>query len=386
MMRVAWNLLWLRPGVVGGSEEYATRQLRALADLAADRVDVTAFVLEPFAAAHPDLARDVRCVVAPVDGANKAQRVAYETSWLATRTRRGFDVVHHVGGRIPAIAGGPRVVTVHDLQPLEHPENFSAVKRAFLARAIPRSVHRAQVVLTPSEHVRRRVLVHFPLDPAVVRACPAPLLARPVAREAASPTAGQRWGEIDPALAELLTGERPYVVYPAITYVHKNHAVLLEAFARVRLHAPDARLVLLGGAGGAEPAVVARCEAPDLSGAVLRPGRVPRPVLDALVARARVLAFPSRYEGFGLPVVEALAAGCPVVAADVDALREVLAGDGVLVGPDDVAGWAGALAAALQAPPDEAARVRTAARAMARYAPERTVATLVDAYHDAAGW
>jgi alpha-1,3-rhamnosyl/mannosyltransferase len=381
MIRVAWNLLWLRPGVVGGSEEYATRQLRALAALAADRADVTAFVLEPFAAAHPELAHDVRCVVAPIDGANKAQRVAYETSWLAARTRRGFDVVHHVGGRIPAIASGPRVVTVHDLQPLEHPENFSLVKRSFLARAIPRSVRRAQVVLTPSEHVRRRVLVHFPLDPARVRACPAPLLPR----DAPSET-GRVPPVADPALAELLTGERPFVVYPAITYTHKNHAVLLDAFARVRGAVPDARLVLLGGPGGAEAAVAARCAAPDLSGAVLRPGRVPRDVLDRLVTGARVLAFPSRYEGFGLPVVEALAAGCPVVAADVDALREVLAGDGVLVGPDDVAGWAAALTAAVQAPRDDIARAAVARRAMARYTPGRTVDTLVDAYRDAAGW
>jgi alpha-1,3-rhamnosyl/mannosyltransferase len=183
-----------------------------------------------------------------------------------------------------------------------------------------------------------------------------------------------------------MRGERPYVVYPAITYTHKNHGVLLDAFARVRGAVPDARLVLLGGTGGAEAAVAARCAAPDLAGAVLRPGRVPRAVLDALVERARVLAFPSRYEGFGLPVVEALAAGCPVVAADVDALREVLGGDGVLVGPDDVAGWTTALAGALQAPRDDTTRAGVARRTMDRYAPGRTVATLVDAYRDAAGW
>ena len=71
MMRVAWNLLWLRPGVVGGSEEYATRHLRALVEHG--DVDVTAFVLEPFVDAHRALVRDVRCVVAPLDGADKAR-------------------------------------------------------------------------------------------------------------------------------------------------------------------------------------------------------------------------------------------------------------------------------------------------------------------------
>src|SRR5690606_16446465 len=133
--------------------------------------------------------------------------------------------------------------------------------------------------------------------------------------------------------------EGPYVVHPAITYPHKNHLVLLEAVSRV----PGLHAVLTGGPAGNEEAVTRRAAAPDLAGRVHRLGRVPRADLDALLAGAVALAFPSRYEGFGVPVLEAMALGCPVAAADATALPEVVGDAGLLVGPDDVAGWAEAL-------------------------------------------
>lgn len=389
MIRVAWNLLWLRPGVVGGSEEYATRQLDALATLGSGDVDVSAFVLAPFLDAHPALASRVRCVAVGLDGRSKPRRVLAETTWLARRSRTSFDVVHHVGGRIPLVAPGTRVLTVHDLQPLEQPENFSPVKRAFLGRAIPRSVGRAAAIVTPSEHVRGKVIERFALDPARVFAIAAPV--RAIDRTAVAHGAGAL--DVPADLRPLLDGTHPYVLYPAFTYPHKNHLVLLDAFARVRRTHADARLVLTLGAGGHEAMVQERLARPDLAGAVVRPGRVTRPLLDALLLHAAALAFPSRYEGFGLPVVEALTAGCPVLASDLPVLREVLDGAGVLLDPDDPVAWAAAIGAALDARADggtdgrvdggtDAARER----AVARYSPESTVRALVGAYRAAVGW
>jgi glycosyltransferase involved in cell wall biosynthesis len=381
---VAWNLLWLRPGVVGGSEEYATRQLRALADHARDQVRVTAFVLAPFVDAYPDLAQDVRCVVARLDGRNKPLRVAAETTWLAARTRRGFDAVHHLGGRIPQVAPGRRVLTIHDIQPLEQPENFSPVKRRFLARALPRSVARASQVITPSEHVRARVIDRFGLDPAHVHAVAAPVMVR---EHESDEGAGSVPSAMPAEIRSLLRDDTPFFVYPAITYAHKNHGVLLDAFARVRAAHPQVRLVLSGGPGGADAAVSARVAQPDLAGAVLRPGRVDRVVLDALLAHAVALTFPSRYEGFGLPVVEALAARCPVIAADATALGEVVGSAGVLVEPDDVGAWASALDAALTVPGYRAAHADAGVLVARRYSATTVAASLVEVYRQAAsGW
>lgn len=378
---VAWNLLWLRPGVVGGSEEYATRQLRALAERARDDVDVTAFVLAPFIDAYPDLARDVRCVVARTDGRNKPWRVAVETTWLAARTRRGFDVIHHLGGRIPQIAPGRRVLTIHDIQPLEQPENFSPVKRRFLARALPRSAARAAHVVTPSEDVRTKTIERFGLESARVHAIAAPVTVPDDRRHEPLPAS------MSADLRALLEDRTPFFLYPAITYPHKNHLVLLEAFARVRASHPTVRLVLSGGAGGSDAAVAARAARPDLAGSVLRPGRVERPVLDALLHGAIALTFPSRYEGFGLPVVEALAARCPVIAADATALREVVGSAGVLVDPDDVTAWASALDGALSTVDYRTSRAEAGLLVARRYSDETIAASLVAVYREAAsGW
>ena len=383
VMRVAWNLLWLRPGVVGGSEEYATRQLLALAQHASADVEVTAFVLQPFVNAYPELAESVRCIPMRLDGRNKPRRVVAESTWLAARTRKGFDVVHHVGGRVPSIAPAPRVLTIHDLQPLEEPENFSAVKRHFLARSLPRSAARARIVITPSEHVRARVIERFGLDPAGVRAIAAPVTIPEVAlaQEAAAPSV------LDDALRALLDRDAPFFLYPAITYLHKNHLVVLEAFALVRRAHPQVRLVLTQGAGGAEQAVAARIAQPDLAGSVLRPGRVERAVLDLLLTRATALVFPSRFEGFGLPVIEALAAKCPVISSSATALSEVVGDAGVLVDPDDIDAWAAAMSAALSDPAYRTARAERGLAVARRYAPDATAAALTSVYREiAAGW
>jgi alpha-1,3-rhamnosyl/mannosyltransferase len=173
---------------------------------------------------------------------------------------------------------------------------------------------------------------------------------------------------------------RPYVLYPVITYPHKNHGVLLEALA----HVEGLHLVLSGGAAGAEEAVRARAAAPDLAGRVHRLGRVPRADLDALLSGAAGLAFPSRYEGFGVGVLEAMALGCPVLAARSTALPEVVGDAGLLVGPDDVGGWADGLTRLRDEP---ATRARLAAAGKARAAsfdPRRTAEALAEAYGRAA--
>jgi glycosyltransferase involved in cell wall biosynthesis len=140
------------------------------------------------------------------------------------------------------------------------------------------------------------------------------------------------------------------VLYPAITYAHKNHETLVAAFARLSAAHPEARLVLTGGEGSYEPIVRAAIHAYGLAGTVERTGRIPEADLDVLYRRATAMAFPSRYEGFGLPVLEAMARGCPVVASDVGGLPAVAGDAGVLVDPLDAAAWAEALTDLLERP------------------------------------
>lgn len=357
--RVGVNLLWLVPGVVGGSEEYATRLLAAWADEGPDDLELVLFALAPFVRAHPDLAARFEVRTLGVDGRNKVLRVAAESTWLAVAARRaGVELVHHLGGRMPAVRTTPGVVTVHDLQPLDLAANFSVVKRRFLAWSLPRSLRRARHVMTVSEFVRAGCIARG-ADPArtSVVSAPAP------APRAVGPEPPADLPDDLRVLAGATAGSRPWFVYPGITYHHKNHVTLVRAVAVLRRRGVEARLVLPGGRGGAEPALQAAVDELGVRDLVVRPGRVSPPVLDWLVANAAALAFASCYEGFGLPAVEAMALGCPVVAADVPALREVVGDAGVLVDPTDPDAWADALAARLR---DEPPRAETAARGRAR--------------------
>lgn len=323
--RVAVNLLWLVPGVVGGSEEYTIRALLGFAEQDEPGPDITVFCLRAFVDAHPEVAEAFPTVTLPITGREKSMRLAAESSWLGYQClHHDIDLVHHAGGIMPPVRGAPGVLTIHDLQPFVMPEHFSPVKRNFSRIAIPRSVKAARLVLTPSEYTRRSVaeLLEADLDDILV------------VPHGVSPTPDPGTPE-DEVRARYELGDRPFFVFPAITYPHKNHLLLVRALPAV----PDAILVLTGGAAQTEKAVLAEAEALGVAGRVRRPGRVPRADLDGLLDAATALLFPSRFEGFGAPVLEAMSRGCPVVAADATALPEVVGDAGILLPPDEPEEW-----------------------------------------------
>jgi glycosyltransferase involved in cell wall biosynthesis len=371
---VGVNLLWLVPGVVGGSEETTVALLAALADNPPPDLRYRLYALEPFAAAHPDLAERLPTQLLPMRGRLKPLRVLAEGTWLAHATRRdGVDLVHHAGGTLPLGSRVPGTVTIHDLQPFDLPDNFHPAKRLYLHRAVPHAVRHARLVLVHSEFVRQGVMERFGVGPERVRLVPAGIRLPDQA-------------DVPPVPAEELRRRyglpERWFVYPAITYPHKNHVTLVRAFARVAAQVGDVALVLTGRAAGAEAALRHEIGRLGLAERIVRPGRVPRDDLLSLVAQAVALTFPSRYEGFGLPILEAMAFGTPVVASAVTALPEVVGGAGRLVDPDDIAGWSGAMLAVLSAGESErlaeagrrrAARLSWAAAAEATASAHRDV-------------
>jgi alpha-1,3-rhamnosyl/mannosyltransferase len=329
---VGFNLLWLVPGVVGGTEEATVELLTALAQERPEGLSHRLYALESFAAAHPQVVERYPTRLLPLRGRLKPLRVVAEGTWLGNTARRdGIQLVHHLGGTLPPWSSLPAVVTVHDLQPFDLPENFHPAKRAYLHRAVPRAVRKARLVHVHSDFVRRGLLARFSIEPERVRVVPAGV--RPLV--APRLTADELRTRYD-------LPER-WLIYPAITYPHKNHVTLLRAFAGVAAKDPDVALVLTGRPAGAEPAVVGELQRLGLVDRVRRTGRVPRQDLLGLVAHAAALTFPSRYEGFGLPVLEAMALGTPVLAADATALVEVVGAAGLLLPPDDVDMWTDAM-------------------------------------------
>jgi|SRR5450432_18019 glycosyltransferase involved in cell wall biosynthesis len=335
-LTVGINLLWLVPGVVGGSENYATGLLEPL--IARDDVLVVAFGLPDFVRQYPELAAAAHTVVPPMpSGRHVVRRVLVENAWLPRHLRsQRVDLVHHLGGIVPPRSRVPAVVTLHDLQYLAYPAYFSSVKRRYLAATQARSLTRAARVMAVSEFTRAQAIEAFDLDADKVTVVP------PVVRPLPTVSPARRIV----LLRDLgLRGE--FIVYPAAMYPHKNHGVLLKAFAEV-VKSHDVTLVLTGsvGAGAWGSAHSTKAEIAELATRLgierrLRiPGYVTTEQLAALYAGAAMLTFPSRFEGFGIPVVEAMAAGCPVVVADATALPDLVGDAGILIDPDDVAGWA----------------------------------------------
>ena len=363
------NLLWLVPGVVGGSEESTTDALRALADAAPDDVELRLAVLTPFPGAHPDLVDRFACEVLDRDGRNTPRRILAEQTWLARRARAvGVDVVHHAGGVVPLRHPRRVVLTVHDLQPLDLPQNFRTTKRVYLRAMVGRSVRAADVVTVPSDFTRRRVIDLLDADPERVLVVPWSV------RVPSPPPDDGTHLPLPPQLTE------PFLLYPAITYPHKNHRVLLEAFALAARSEPDLRLVLTGGPATAETEVRERIARPDLAGRVLRTGRVPAAQLEALYGAARAVVVPSLYEGFGLPVLEAMVRGVPVIAADAGSLPEIARAQD-LVPADDVTAWAEAMHAVIHLSDRQRnERIRAGRERAVGYGPGRTAAALLAAY------
>ncbi len=364
--RVAVNLLWLVPGVVGGSEEYTIRTLLGFAAQDEPGPEITVFCLRAFVDAHPDVAEVFPTVTLPITGREKSMRLAAESSWLGYQSlHHDLELMHHAGGIMPPLRGAPGVLTIHDLQPFVMPEHFSPVKRNFSRIAIPRSVKAARLVLTPSEYTRQSVVEVLDADPDDIVVVPHGVSPNP---EPGTPE--------DEVRERHDLGERPFFVFPAITYPHKNHLLLVRALPAV----PDVVLVLTGGAAQLERAVLAEAEALGVADRVRRPGRVPRADLDGLLDAATALLFPSTFEGFGAPVLEAMSRGCPVVASDVTALPEVVGDAGILLPPDEPEEWSRVMQE-LIADPERRRELAAAGRARAaEYTWSRSADALRGAY------
>ncbi len=369
-LRVLANLCSVVPGQVGGSEPYTARLLAAVASQSPDpgaAVELELASLAGVRPAHPELDGLV-WHEAPWRPDSRVRRAAVESTWLARLSAR-FDAVHHFGGRLPARRTGVSVLTVHDIQPLDLPANFSALKRRYLGWALPRSVRSADLVAVPSQWVADRLAERLDVPPERIQVVP-PTYAR--ARR--PPDTAQ--ANADPALGV----DQPFVLYPAATYPHKNHAMLIAAHAAARARHRDLKLVLTGARGRAHAEVA---EQVARAAGVAHLGWVDGDRLSWLMSAAAAVVFPSRYEGFGLPVLEAMHSGTPVVAADAAALPEVAGGCATLVDPDDLDGWVDALAESGSGSPRIREQVERGRSRAADFAPDRAAGRLLAAWRAA---
>jgi alpha-1,3-rhamnosyl/mannosyltransferase len=319
------NMLWCVPGAVGGSEEYLVRQLLGLAEQDEPRWRPTVVAARGLPAAHPELAAVSEMVEPEFESHGRVRRIMGEATWLRRHTGDA-DLVHHGGGTAPVRAHQPYVLTIHDLQFRTYPQYFSRKKRAYLHAIIPPSARRATIVAVPSEYVRTSVVEAYGV--AADRVMVVPHGIEPVVADDITPASELR--------EKYALGDGPVLVYPAVTHPHKHHEFLLQMM-RDHWTDPDLRLVLTGGAGLAEHVVSASTDR-----RVCRLGRVPAADRNGLLAMAEAMVFPSQYEGFGAPLIEAMTLGAPVVCSDATCLPQIV-GDAGLVRPLRPEAWADVL-------------------------------------------
>ncbi len=306
-MRIGINALYLIPGGVGGTEVYLRRLVEGLEGLETEH--------EFIVFTNRETGRLGRqCVELPVRASFRPWRLLYEQFALPFVLRRyGIEALLNPGFTAPACAGVPQATVFHDLQHKRHPEYFRWFDLPFWELFLWVAVKRSQKLIAVSEATRADLKRYYGAEATVVE------------------------HGVERAFFDLASRREDggYLLCASTTHPHKNHERLLRAFAVLRKEEPAARLVLTGVKGFAAGQVERAVSELGLGEAVELKGWVAREELYELFRRARGFVYPTKFEGFGMPVLEAMAAGVPLACSGIEPLRGIVGECAVLFDPED---------------------------------------------------
>lgn len=301
-MKAGINALYLIPGKVGGTEIY----LRSLLD-AIVRLDTPHdFYLFTNRETGTDLGPThprIHVCPQPVSAESRPARILWEQFRLP-RAVKGLDVLFNPGFTAPRWCGIPCVTVFHDLQHVRHPEFFRWWDLPFWNLLLTSSARRSKLLIAVSENTRRDVISHYRLPPDRIRTIP---------------------HGVDEQLFTLSRDrvDSRLLLCVSTLHPHKNLDRLMRVFARLRAESPDCRLVIAGMKGHHATHLEDLRQRLGLSGAVEFTGWISRAALYRLYGEAAAFVFPSRFEGFGMPVVEALASGIPTACSSAEPMRSI---------------------------------------------------------------
>jgi glycosyltransferase involved in cell wall biosynthesis len=382
---IALNLIFLVPGETGGMEIAARELIPALLAAAPAGMRFTAFVNRETAAAEAPgaataeaggaLREQLPVVPVPVHARKRVQWVLGEQTLLPVLARRAdVDLVHSLASTAPLWGRFRRVVTVHDLIYAHFPAAHAGVRDKAMRVLVPAAARRAHRVIADSQSTRDDLveLVGLPAERIDV----VPLGLGAVRRSAPTPPVQLR--------ERLRLGDHPIVLSLSAKRPHKNLLALIGALARIPAESRPV-LVLAGYPTEHEAQLRELTRSLGLDEHVRFPGWLSEADVEGLWAIAAAFVFPSLYEGFGLPVLEAMVRGVPVACSNASSLPEVAGDAALLFDPRDE----GALAVALERLLDDAAlaqRLRVAGRERARqFTWERSARATIDSYRRALG-
>lgn len=316
-----------------GLGRYAASLAQALLALG---VPLTTFINDP----HENRLRPPLSAL-PMRTANLARKrwrlraaVSYFGGPNLNRAFKGVTLFHATEHLLPKITLARSVFTLHDVAYLLFPQYHLLQNRIYLSMMMPRFLARADAVICVSENTRRDALRFYPLNPNKIHVIP----------EGVEPHFQPDLSEEQRAAVrtKYRLPER-FILYVGTIEPRKNLSTLLEAYAALRFQHPNLGLVVAGGKGWLYESFFERLRVLGLESVVTLTGYVPEADLPALINCAEVFAYPSVFEGFGLPPLEAMACGVPVVCSNASSLPEVMGEAGVLLPPTETSAWKEAL-------------------------------------------
>ena len=288
-----------------------------------------------------------------------------------------LDLFHSPDFVLPPVRSGtPTLLTVHDLSFVHYPETFTPALVSYLNRAVPDSVARAAHILADSEATRRDLEAVWNVPPGKIT-----VLYSGVHERFQPVTEGKRLRRVREKYA---LGDAPYVLSVSTIQPRKNYQMLVRAFRPIAERFPH-RLVIAGGKGWLVEEVLAEVGRQGLEERVQFAGFVADADLPALYSGAALFAFPSLYEGFGLPLLEAMACGVPVLSSNASSLPEVTGDAAILLAPQDEAAWTTALTRLLEQPQERARLVAAGFRQARRFSWKRAAEQLRALYRQMLG-
>ena len=347
-----------------GIGRYISGLLPALADSLKDRLVVIArrkdvAIVRALTAGRGGL---IPCDASPY-------RLGEQSVLLLKLTRADLAMVHFPHYNLPIAFPGRFVTTIHDLFSYQFPEiHSSVIPRAVNRLLIENAVRRAAAIITPSSATADQVVARFPRVRGRIHPIAEAVDDRFTAvRNPAAEAAWLKYYRITP----------PYVLYLGQWKAYKNVPLLLEAFSRLRSRRPDCQLVLAGHDPRHPEVPAAAARLPP--GSVVLPGRVADDAVPELYRAAAAVVMPSRAEGFGLPVLEAMACGVPIVCSDIPVLREIAEGVAIFCDPADATSFANGMLEALGRQPGDQWSQRGVAQAR-RFSWERAAQETIAIY------
>ena len=335
-MRIGVNALYLIPGGVGGTEIYLRSLLGALAEVDCEN-EYFVFTNRETDASLVPKAANFHYAPQAVRAKNRPARLIWEQMLLPVAALRlRLDVLYNPGFTAPIFCGCPQVTVFHDLQHQRHPEYFRWFDLPFWNFFLYWSARVSRTVIAISDATHDDLVRWYRLPETKLRTIPS---------------------GVDPRFFELAQRRAPeqFLLGVSTLHPHKNLDGLLRAFAVFRESHPDYSLKVSGFHGFFSPQLHALRESLHLEDSVEFPGWIPREDLYDLYRRAAAFIYPSLFEGFGLPVLEALAAGVPTACSDVQPMDGIAGEAALKFDPRDPAAIADAMRVLVE---DDAVRKR----------------------------